>query len=79
VKKPRTPGVNLVQSAKTPLHGRIVAWDEDNVVVTSLNWASAAADPDFPWGDIGVHIQAPGIATSTMAKLQQLFPELMQG
>ena len=71
-------GVKLVKTRKTPLHGKIVAWGDDDVIVTSLNWASAAADPDFPWADIGIHIKAPGIAASTMAHLRQLFPELME-
>jgi hypothetical protein len=69
-------GVNLVKTRRTPLHGKIVAWGDDDVIVTSLNWASAAADPDFPWADIGIHINAAGIATKTMAQLQRLFPEL---
>jgi hypothetical protein len=71
-------GVNLVKARNTQLHGKIVAWGEDDVIVTSLNWASAAANPDFPWADIGVHIHARGIATQTMAKLEQLFPELLE-
>jgi cardiolipin synthase len=69
-------GVNLIKTGKTPLHGKLVAWGDDDVVVTSLNWASAAADPDFPWADIGVHINAPGVAAMTTAKLRELFPEL---
>jgi cardiolipin synthase A/B len=69
-------GVNLVKTGKTPLHGKIVAWGEDDVIVTSLNWASAAADPDFPWADIGIHIHAPGIADATMIRLRRLFPQL---
>jgi cardiolipin synthase A/B len=71
-------GVNLIKTGKVPLHGKIVAWGDDDIVVTSLNWASAAADPDFPWADIGVRINAPGIAASTMARLRKLFPELPQ-
>lgn len=71
-----TNGVHLVKTGKKPLHGKIVAWGDDDVIVTSLNWASAAADPDFPWADIGVHVHAQGIATATMARLRQLFPEL---
>jgi cardiolipin synthase A/B len=69
-------GVNLIKTGKVPLHGKIVAWGNDDAVVTSLNWASAAADPDFPWADIGIHINAPGVAASTMAKLRKIFPEL---
>ena len=69
-------GVRLIRTADTVLHGKIVAWDKNDVIVTSLNWASAAADRDFPWGDIGIHVHAPEIATETMTKLRQLFPEL---
>ncbi len=70
-------GVNLVKARNIPLHGKIVAWGEDDVIVTSLNWASAAADPDFPWADIGVHVHARGIAALAMTKLEQFFPELL--
>jgi hypothetical protein len=72
-------GVNLIKTEKIPLHGKIVAWGDNDVVVTSLNWASAAADPDFPWADIGVHINAPGVAACAMAKLRKIFPEVGQG
>lgn len=47
-----------------------------NVVITSLNWASASADPDFLLGDIGVHIRAPGVASVTADKLLAIYPEL---
>ncbi len=69
-------GVRLVRTAETQLHGKIIAWDDDDVLMTSLNWASGAADADFPWADIGIHISAEGVARATMAKLQRLFPEL---
>jgi hypothetical protein len=69
-------GVRLVKTRKIPLHGKVIAWDEDDIVVTSLNWASASADPDFPWGDIGVHIEAQGIAVETCRRLREIFPEL---
>jgi cardiolipin synthase len=69
-------GVRLVKTHKTPLHGKVVVWDDDDVIVTSLNWASASADPDFPCADIGIHIHADGVAAATLAKLRRLFPEL---
>jgi cardiolipin synthase len=69
-------GVRLIRTRKIPLHGKLVAWDDDDLVITSLNWASAAADPDFPWGDIGVHISMPGVAAVAMTKLLEIFPEL---
>lgn len=71
-------GVRLVNTTETQLHGKIIAWDDDDVVLTSLNWASGAADPDFPWADIGIHIHADDVAATTMTKLRRLFPELMR-
>jgi cardiolipin synthase len=55
-------GVRLVKTGVIPLHGKFVAWDDDDLVVTSLNWASASGDLDFPQADIGAHIVSPGIA-----------------
>jgi phosphatidylserine/phosphatidylglycerophosphate/cardiolipin synthase-like enzyme len=69
-------GVQLVRTRQVPLHGKVVAWDDDDAVVTSLNWASASANPDFPWADIGVHIHAPNIAKIAFDRLQAIFPEL---
>lgn len=69
-------GVRLVKAGDIPLHGKFVAWDDDDVIVTSLNWASAASDVDFPQGEIGVHICFPGIAAATMKTLESVFPEM---
>lgn len=69
-------GVRLVKAGEIPLHGKFVAWDDDDLIVTSLNWASAASDVDFPQGDIGVHLHLPGIAISATRTLEAIFPEI---
>ncbi len=69
-------GVSLIRTKKIPLHAKFVAWDADDLVVTSLNWASASADHDFPWGDIGVHIHAPNLAADVIARLRKILPEI---
>jgi cardiolipin synthase len=53
-----------------------VAWDDDDLIVTSLNWASASADPDFPWSEIGVYIHMSGIGAEALRCLEGIFPEL---
>jgi hypothetical protein len=70
-------GVRLIRLAPPHLHGKFLLWDEDNVVTSSLNWGSASSDPDFPLGDIGVHIRAPGIAESVYQRLIAIFPQLL--
>lgn len=72
-------GVRLVQASKPLLHGKFVTWDDDDVVVSSLNWTSAAADPDHPWNDLGVHIRAPGLANDVLQRLQVFFPIQLAG
>jgi phosphatidylserine/phosphatidylglycerophosphate/cardiolipin synthase-like enzyme len=69
-------GLRLIRTKKTPLHGKVMAWDDNDVVVTSLNWASASANPDFPWNDIGVHVHTPNVASTVLARLEAIFPEL---
>jgi phosphatidylserine/phosphatidylglycerophosphate/cardiolipin synthase-like enzyme len=71
-------GLILRRTRKPPLHGKFAAWDNNDVVITSLNWASAASDPDFPWGDIGVHINSPRIADELVARLEAILPELRE-
>lgn len=72
-------GVRLLRMNPIPLHGKFLLWDDDNVVTSSLNWGSASSDPEFPLGDIGVHINAPGIASNLMDRLVAIFPKLKDG
>lgn len=60
-------GVELSEVDEGVLHGKYLIWDDDNVVITSLNWSSAGTRRDNPWGEIGVHIEKPGVG----AKLRQ--------
>lgn len=71
-------GLTLRRTRKPPLHGKFAAWDTDDIVVTSLNWTSAASDPEFPWGDIGVHINSPGIADDLAGRMEAILPELRE-
>lgn len=72
----RENGVLLARTKEIPLHGKFLAWDDDDVVVTSLNWASASADPDVPWNEIGVRVHAPGVASQVVGRLEAIFPML---
>jgi phosphatidylserine/phosphatidylglycerophosphate/cardiolipin synthase-like enzyme len=69
-------GVRLVHSGKIPLHGKFLAWDEDDLVVTSINWASASSDADFPEGEVGVHICSAGIAKVSLERVAAIYPML---
>lgn len=71
-------GVHLVKTRTIPLHGKFVAVDDDDLTITSLNWASASSDPDLPEGDVGVRIRLAGIARRAVEVLQHIHPEMIQ-
>jgi cardiolipin synthase len=68
--------VMLMRMKDIPLHGKFLIWDRDNVVISSINWGSASTNEDFPLGDIGVHVRAPGIGESVFEKLAAIFPRM---
>lgn len=71
-------GFNLLKAETPHLHGKFLLWDNDDLVITSLNWASAATQEDFPLGDIGIHIHAPQIATAAFSQLAAIYPQLLE-
>lgn len=62
----RNLGVDLAFST-TKLHGKALAWDRDNVVVSSLNFLSADPGDGDPRQELGVMVRAPDAAQVLMA------------
>ena len=60
-------GVEFIQGSR--LHAKLLAWDDDNLVITSQNWLSADPSQANPLREIGIFISAPGIATSVTEAL----------
>lgn len=71
-------GVRVVCTRKDgfKLHAKFVAWDDDDLLVTSLNWGSASTDVDSPCDEVGIHIHASGIGARTLSRMHTIFPEL---
>lgn len=69
-------GFRLIRLEKPPLHGKFLAWDDNDIAVTSLNWGSARTPDDFPQAEIGVHINGPGIAADLMRRIEAIFPNV---
>lgn len=70
-------GVRLLR-AEPPLHGKFLAWDGDDLAVTSLNWASSTGNADFPQADIGLHIHCADVASHTVRALSHIYPSLAE-
>lgn len=44
------------------LHAKILAWDDDSLVISSLNWLSADASPHRSSEEVGIHIRGGRVA-----------------
>jgi phosphatidylserine/phosphatidylglycerophosphate/cardiolipin synthase-like enzyme len=69
-------GVKLVQIHDRELHGKFLLWDDDYLVLTSLNWSSADTSADAPMGEIGIFIKSPGLAANVRRRLTEGWPVL---
>jgi phosphatidylserine/phosphatidylglycerophosphate/cardiolipin synthase-like enzyme len=52
--------LNAIQSPR--LHAKVLAWDDDAIAVSSLNWLSADPTEIGSLNEIGIWIKAPGAA-----------------
>lgn len=53
-------GMEFIQASR--IHAKLLAWDDDNLVVTSQNWLSADPSLANPLREIGLFVSTPGIA-----------------
>jgi phosphatidylserine/phosphatidylglycerophosphate/cardiolipin synthase-like enzyme len=61
-------GVNLTPMAHPRLHAKVLAWDNNAAVVTSLNWLSADPSEFTIAKELGVFIESPGIAKAVFER-----------
>ena len=64
------------QKGRTPIHGKFLIWDADDVVVTSLNWASATVGDEDLTSEIGVHLSGAGVGDAILRKIQEVVPQI---
>lgn len=63
-------GINVQPVFDPRLHAKVLAWDDDNVVVSSQNWLSADPPPDKPLSEIGLFISSKGVARHFRERFQ---------
>lgn len=67
--------VRLIEIPDAELHGKFLLWDDDDVLVTSLNWSSADTRRDWPFAEIGIHLSGPNLANDISGRLDQELPD----
>ncbi len=72
-KKVKSEGMLIERRPPTGMHAKFVSWDQNDLIVTSQNLLSA--NPGTDYAEIGLHIQAPGIALLFAQRLDRLLLE----
>lgn len=58
--------VRLQPVYEPTIHAKILAWDDDNLLITSRNWLSADSAESNPLGEIGLYVEARSSARLLM-------------
>jgi len=59
--------ISFEKIALPAVHAKILAWDSNNAVITSLNWLSASAHGN-DYDEIGIHLEGSGVADQVRAE-----------
>ena len=64
--------VDVIGVRDPQLHCKFLLWDDDHVVVSTLNWGSQTGSDSEPLDEVGVHLEAPGLATKLLERVEAL-------
>jgi cardiolipin synthase len=63
-------GIRIEPIYQPKVHAKLLAWDNDFVVISSQNWLSADPSESNPRREMGVFLRAPGVARRVIEKFQ---------
>jgi cardiolipin synthase len=63
-------GLSIRPVQEPRLHAKILAWDDDDLVITSQNWLSADPGEGAPRREIGVHIKSGKVADFAIRRFE---------
>jgi phosphatidylserine/phosphatidylglycerophosphate/cardiolipin synthase-like enzyme len=66
--------VRMLEIPDRELHGKFLLWDDDDIVISSLNWSSADTSVHSPQAEVGVHLSSPGVAAAVEQRLARMWP-----
>lgn len=68
-----TGSVNISRLKSPMVHAKFLLWDEDDIIVSSMNFASQNGSMEAPLDELGVHIHAEGLADSLLQRFEALY------
>ena len=78
--KSRETGTLTIRAVRKPrLHAKMLAWDEDSIVITSQNWLSSDPPDSAPRQEIGVFLNGRGLADSVVEGFEAALRDTVDG
>ncbi|HWV44576.1 MAG TPA: hypothetical protein VN039_00885, partial [Nitrospira sp.] len=75
----RLNGIVDLIGVRTPqVHGKFLAWDEDHIVVSSLNWGSQSGSAKNRLDEIGLYLRREGLACELLKKFEAALSDRKQ-
>lgn len=72
--KAKENGIRHEQIRDPNLHAKVLAWDDDSIVISSQNWLSADPNDNEKYSEIGVYICGKNLAQEMLSLLQRNMP-----
>jgi cardiolipin synthase A/B len=63
-------GIRIEPIYQPKVHAKVLAWDNDLVVISSQNWLSADPSESNPKREMGVFLRASGVARRVIERFQ---------
>jgi cardiolipin synthase len=63
-------GIRIEPIYQPKVHAKVLAWDNDFVVISSQNWLSADPSESNPKREMGVFLRASGVARRVIERFQ---------
>jgi phosphatidylserine/phosphatidylglycerophosphate/cardiolipin synthase-like enzyme len=73
IREAQQAGIVLKPTGEDAMHGKLLAWDDDNLVITSQNWLSRDMGARGSKAEIGVWLEAKGLAKIAVLDLNAKF------
>ena len=76
VQRERLKGKARVIGVKDPqLHAKFLAWDNDHVVVSTMNWGSQSGLANNPLDEIGIYLEGQELASRLIERFEAMLPQ----
>ncbi len=69
--------VEVIPVREPQVHAKFLAWDRDDVVISTMNWGSQSGSEADPLDEIGLHLEAPGIATELLRAFDESLTKVL--